>query len=195
MSPEIRIDSKLVCSNNCFRAALATEGLHDLDIYWPDPNMPTDTRADGVLSIMRPSFRVRGPITSGKRPKKPPKPVPNWLDRRLRIEQIVVGCSPLAQRLFSLVSDIITVSQRDYSIVSIRTLAETLWSNDAAIIDARDELIDAGALSFRLLPNPHSRRRPIRALMLPCGTRPLGPEERRETVKELLDRVRSENKR
>lgn len=189
MNPLIRIDAKLVCSNACFRAITRTEGAHDLDIYWQDSGLPV-TEADGIVSRLRPSFRLHRPIVPARASSSEP---PDWLDERLRVEQIVVGCSPLAQRLFSLVSDIITVSTRDYCFVGAETLAQTLGVAHGAVIDARDELIDAGALNIHPLRNPRSRKRPLRAFTLPCRTRPFEPGERRESIKELLARVRAEN--
>lgn len=141
MNPQIRIDGKLVCSNGCLLAVSGTPGNHHLDIHWQDLALPA-TQADEIVSRLRvvPSHLLSKP--------------PAWLAERLRVEQIVVGCSPLAQRLFSLVSDIITLSRRNYCIVSLKTLAETLGAKHEATIDARDELIDAGALNVHLLRKP-----------------------------------------
>lgn len=189
MNPEIRVDGQLVCSNDCFRAIIATEGEHEFDIYWQNPDVPSDAPADETASTLRSSFRVRPPVVPTEQPNKPPA----WLTERLRVEQIVVGCSPLAQRVFSLVADLITVSRDEVCLVSTRTLARTLRVNHVAVIEARDELVDAGALNVHPSPNPHNRRRRRTALTLACRTRPIGPEERRETIRELLTRVRAEN--
>lgn len=57
-----------------------------------------------------------------------------WVAERFRVEQIVVGCSPLAQRLFSLVSDIITISARSaasHPFIRLRTLLELTIARSA----------------------------------------------------------------
>ena len=56
INPEVTIDGKLVCSQECFGSIAATEGEHEFVISWQNPNVPADAEVEKILSILQPSL-------------------------------------------------------------------------------------------------------------------------------------------